>query len=101
VLDPTGVFAFGLPGLAMQDFVDAISGTEDFDLSVAEGEDLVVGDRSWQRYDATDEDTSITMLGYTGDETGIFVVLEALPDEREALVDEVLLPFLQEIALQP
>jgi pimeloyl-ACP methyl ester carboxylesterase len=101
VLDPTGVFAFGLPGLAMSDFVGAISGTEDFDLSVAEGDDLVVGERSWQRYDATGEDTAITMLGYTEDETGIFVVLEALPDERDALIDEVLVPFLQEIALQP
>jgi pimeloyl-ACP methyl ester carboxylesterase len=100
VLDPTGVFAFGLPGLAMSDFVAAISGTENFDLNVTEEEDLVVGERSWQRYDATDGKTTVTMVGDTESDPGIFVVLEALSEEREALIEEVLVPFLQEIALQ-
>jgi hypothetical protein len=101
VLDPTGVFAFGLPGVAMSDFVQAFSGTERFDLTVTEGDELVVGDRSWERYDGTSEDNTITMVGHTEDDTSIVVLLEALPGEREALIDEVLVPFLQEITLQP
>lgn len=97
VLDPTGIFTLAIPETDVAGVVDRLQNQGNFAFIAAPS--LEAGGRTWERYDGVAAGDTLTLAGTIEDGTTIIVMLEALPDERDELFDEVMLPVLDGISV--